>query len=89
MGNQNDGLSVASHFTDDFQQEFDFLGSQHRRRFVEDQDLRFAIEHLQDFNTLLHGNVQIFDLRCGIHFQSELLGQLCDFLVCIFNINTG
>ena len=38
----------------DLEQPFDLLRRQHRRRLVQDQDVRGPVEHLDDFNSLLY-----------------------------------
>ena len=81
MGDQDDGLAVALQTADDLQKKFDLLGCQHGGGFIKDQDFRFSVKHLENLNTLLHGDVDLLDHFGGIHFQPEFAGKLQDILV--------
>ena len=53
MADENNRLAIFAHAVQDLEQMGDFLWGQDSRRFIEDQDLRSAIEDLEDFHGLL------------------------------------
>ena len=52
-----------------------FLRGQHRRGFIQNQDLRVAIQQLEDFNPLLDTHGQFLDGPIPIHRQAVLSGK--------------
>ena len=75
MGNEENTLSLIFKAAHDLHQFVDFLRRKHSRRLIEDQDLVVAVQHFQNFNSLLHtyGNVRNIGIR--IHLQAILLRQ--------------
>ncbi|MDF2666711.1 MAG: hypothetical protein K0R81_2561 [Microbacterium sp.] len=51
-------------------------GDQHRRRLVEDDDARVAIQHLEDLDTLTHPDAEIRGLRIDRNREARPLGEL-------------
>ena len=45
------------------------------RGFVEDDDVRLAVEHLEDFHPLLHTHGDVLDFVPGVHLQAVARGQ--------------
>ena len=89
MCDQDDGLAVVPQAADDLQQEFDLLGCQHGGRLIEDEDLRFPVEHLKDLYALLHGYVDLLDHLRGIHLQAELAGESQNIFIGLLQIHRG
>ena len=84
---QNDGLPAIPKILNDFQQGIDFLRSQHCSRLVKNQDLRLAIQHLQNLYALSRRYIQIADNLRGIHLQAVLLRQLGNLPVGLLHIH--
>ena len=70
VGNDYDRLAVIPHIAKDCEQLVRLLRSQDGRRFVQDQNVRPPVEHLDDLNRLLLGNRHVIDLLVRIHFKS-------------------
>ena len=58
------------------EQRLRLLRREHRRRLVENQDARAAVERLEDFDALALADREIGDARVGIDGEAELLGGL-------------
>ena len=89
MGDEDNGLAALAQTIDDLEEELDLLRGQNGGRLVKNQDVGLAVEHLQNLNTLTHGNLNILDLVGGIHFQTVGSGELCDLLVGLLHIYHG
>ena len=72
---EENGLSLRREIFHDLHQLFDLLRGQNRSRFVEDQDLVIAVEHLEDLRALLHTHGDVFDQCVRINLQAVLLRQ--------------
>ncbi len=81
MGDQNNSLAIVTQTSDNLQKKFNLLRSQHGSWFVKDQDLGFPVEHFENFHALLHGDVDLLDHLCGLHFQPEFAGESQDVFV--------
>ena len=75
MGNEQDGFTLLGKPLHGCHQFLDLLGSQYCGRLVENQDLIVAVEHLEDFHSLLHTNGDILDLGIQVHLQAILFRQ--------------
>ena len=53
VGNDDNALSVFPHAAQDGKQAGDLLGGQHRGGFIQDQDVRAAVQHLDNLHRLL------------------------------------
>ena len=73
MRNQNHALALAGKVAHDFHQLQNFLRGEGAGRLVENQNVRAAVEHLQDLHALLHADGNILDLRVRIDVQAVAL----------------
>ena len=84
MGDEQDGLAFAGKLLHRGHELFDLLRGKHRGRFVEDEDLVVAIQHLQNFDALLHADCDILDLRVKVDVQAVALRDLLDLFARLF-----
>ena len=87
MSNEDDCLSALLELLHDLQEILDLLRSKDSRRLVEDKDLGFAVEHLQDLDALLDRDVDIRNQVCRVDFQTVVFRELGDFFICLFHIH--
>ena len=57
------------------EQLVDLLRHQHRGRLVQDQDLRAAVEHLEDLHPLPGADAERLDQRAGVDHQPVAAGR--------------
>ena len=62
VGNNDDALPVFLHPAKHVKQPGDLLGRQHGGRFIQDQDIRAAVQHLDNLHRLFFGNGHVIDL---------------------------
>ena len=67
MRDEQDALSLADKLLHDLHQFVDLLRRQHRCGLVENKDLVFTVQHLQDLHTLLHAHRNIGDTGIRVH----------------------
>ena len=58
---EQDGLALACEVAHDLHELFNFLRRQHGGGFVKNQNFIVAVEHLQDFDALLHADGDVLD----------------------------
>ena len=73
MGDQDDGFALIAQPVQNAEQVVGLGRCQNTGRFVQDQDIGFAIERLEDLDTLLRPNAQIFDQGLGVHVEFVLI----------------
>ena len=76
MGDDDDRFAVALHVAHNGKQLVCLLRGEHGSRLVQNQNVRAAVEHLDDLNGLLLRNGHIVDLLIGIYFKTVTLGNL-------------
>ena len=76
VGDDDDGLAVRLHAAQHVEQAVDLLGRQHGGGLIQDEDIRTAVEHLDDFHRLLLGDGHIVDLLLGINMETVFLSDL-------------
>jgi hypothetical protein len=76
VADEDDRLPLRRQLVDDLEQLLRLLRRQDRGRLVEDQDLRTAVESLQDLDALLLSDSDRLDARVRVHGQPERLGEL-------------
>ena len=86
MSDQNNCFSAVSQIADNLQKEFDLLRSENGGGFVENQDLRLAVKHFQNLNSLPDGDIYLFNNLLRIHLQTVVFRKSADIPVCFFNI---
>jgi len=70
---EDDRAAVGGHGAQRREQRVRLLRGQHRRRLVEDQDARVAVERLEDLDALLLAHRQLPDARTRVDGQTELV----------------
>ena len=78
VGDEDDGFALLHHAAHDDEQFVGFLGRQHGGRLIQDQNIRVAIEGLDDLDPLLRAHRQIAHVGIGVHRQAILLAQFAD-----------
>jgi hypothetical protein len=80
VADENDRQPALRHPTQDGEQLLRLGPRQHRRRLIQDQDARIAIQRLQDLHPLPFAHRQITHPRLRVHWQAECLRQRHQFL---------
>ncbi len=75
MGNEQDGLALRRQRAHDAHQLDNLLRGEHRGGLIKNQDFVVAVEHLEDFHTLLHAHGDVLNEGIGLNQQAILLGQ--------------
>ena len=78
---EDDGAPLVRHRAQRREERLHLLRRQHRRRLVEDQDARVAVQRLEDLDALLLADGELPDARVGLHRQPVALGQRGDLLL--------
>lgn len=80
MGDQDDGLARSHQGAEDFEQGLNLGGREHRSRLVQNQNVRPAVEDLENLHPLLLAGGQLPDVAVRLKVQAEVPGQLADLL---------
>ncbi len=75
---EDDGAPVPSQRPKDLEQPVGLLRGEHRRRFVQDEHRRLAVERLDDLDPLQHPDGKLVDARGRVDGQPVALGDLGD-----------
>ena len=75
VGDEEDALALGGEVAHDLHELVDLLRGEDGGRLVEDQDLVFAVEHLEDLGALLHTDGDVLNERVGVNVQAVLLAQ--------------
>ena len=78
VADEDDAVTLVGEPPKDAEDLLRLLGRQDRGRFVEDEDLRVAVEDLQDLDPLLPADRQRADLRVGIDLEAEAPAEVAD-----------
>ena len=71
VADEDDRHALARERAQDLEQLARLLRRQHRRRLVEDQDVRAAVERLQDLDPLLLADADVLDPRVRVDGELE------------------
>ena len=82
MGDDDEGLAVRLHVAHDGEELVRFLRGEHGGGLVQNEDIRAAVEHLDDLNGLLLRNGHIVDLLIGVNVETVLVADLLDLFAC-------
>ena len=80
MGDDDNGLAIVAHTAQHVEKLLGFLRGQHGGGLIQNQYIRAAIEHLDDFHGLLFGNRHFMDLLVGVDIKAIALADLADAL---------
>ena len=75
VGDDDDRLAVRLHVADDRKQPLGLLRGQHRRRLVKDQNIRAAVQHLDDLQRLFLAHRHFIDLLVQIQRKLVLFAD--------------
>ena len=75
MADEKNAFPFRGQVFHDLHQLIDFLRSQHGCRFVKNQNVIITVQHLQDFDPLLHSDRNIFDFRIKIYLEPIFFTQ--------------
>ena len=75
VGDDDDGMPLIAHVAQHLEQPVRLLGGEHGGRLVQNQDVRAAVEHFDDFHRLLLRHAHFIDLFMRINLKSVLFGQ--------------
>ena len=89
MRDDDDGLPLLAHAAEDGEELFDLLRGQDRRRLVEDEQARAAVERLQQLDALLLPDREVVDERVGVYREAELVGERANLARRLPQINRG
>ena len=76
MADEDDGFPLCDELAEVVEQLVDLLGHQHRRGFVQDEELGATVQHLDDLHPLLLSNGEAADLGRGIQDKAVLPAEL-------------
>ena len=80
VGDDDDGLAVVAHVAQHREELVRLLRGEHGGRLVEDQDVRAAVEHLDDLDGLLLRDGHVVDLLRGVDLKAVERADLADLL---------
>ena len=86
VSDDDNRFTVFFHIPEHSKQFVRLLRSQHRRRLIQDQDVRTFIKYFQDLYRLLFRNRHIVNFLCRVHFKPISFCKLRDFLVGLFPV---
>ena len=86
VADEDDAVALGRQAPQDLEDLLRLLRRQHRGRFVEDEDLRVAVERLQDLDPLLPADRQRADLDLRVDFEAEPATEVDDALVGLLAI---
>ncbi len=80
VGDEDDGDAASYEATERLEEPVDLLRHEHRRRLVEDDDARVAVEDLQDLGPLLLADAEVGDEIVRVHLKAVALAELAQSL---------
>ena len=86
VGDDDDRLAVGLHVADDAEQLLGLLRGQNCRRLVEDQDVRAAVQHLDDLQRLLLADAHLVDLLVKVKGELVLFADGAGLVVDLFQV---
>ena len=86
MGNDDNGASILTHIAENVKKPVRLLRRQHRRRLVQDQDLRSPVKHLDDLHRLFLRNRHLINLLRKIQIETISVQKSLDLLGYLLHI---
>src|SRR5712692_9100374 len=77
---EDDGLAALDQVSEDHEELFGLLRSQHAGRLIQDEDVRPAIEDLDDLGALLQTHGQVTGASIGVEGQTVTAREVGDLL---------
>ena len=81
VADEDHGHAFADERAEDLEELSRLLRRQHGRRLVEDQDVRSAIERLEDLDPLLLADADVLDTRLRVDREAETVRQFLHALL--------
>ncbi len=78
VGDDDEGFAVRLHVAHDGEEPVRLLRGEHRGRLVQNQDIRPAVEHLDDLDRLLLRDGHIVYLLVGVDVEAVFIADLPD-----------
>ena len=78
VADEDQALALVAHHAEGLEQLHDLLRGEHRGGLVEHQDLRAAVQDLQDLHALLQAHGQVLHPRGQVHRQAVAVHDLGD-----------
>ena len=82
-------LAVSFHVAHDLEELVGLLRSQNRGRFVENQDVGAAIEHLDNLNRLLLRDGHVVNFLVGVDIEAVFVADFLDLAACLGKIHSA
>ena len=79
VGDDDERLAVGFHVAHDLEELVGLLRGQNRGRLVEDQNIRTAIEYLDDLDRLLLRDGHVVNFLVGVNVEAVFVADLLDF----------
>ena len=86
VGDDDQGLAVGLHVAHDGEQLIGLLGGQHSGGFIQDQNIRAAVQHLDDLHGLLLGHGHVVDLHVRVNVEAVFVADVLDLLTGVVQI---
>ena len=86
MGDDDDGLVVLLHVADNVEKTLRLLRGQNGGRLIKDQDVRTAVENLDDLQGLLLGHAHLIDLLVRIQVKMVAVADLLCLSAHLFEV---
>ena len=86
VGDDDEGLAVGLHVAHDGKELVRLLRGQHGGGLIQDQDIRAAVQHLDDLDSLLLGNGHVVDLHVGVDVKAVSVADVLDLFAGIVQI---
>ena len=86
MRDDNEGLAVGLHVAHDGEELVRLLRGEHCGRLVQNEDVRPAVEHLDDLDGLLLRNGHVVDLLIGVDVEPVFVADLFDLFAGFGNV---
>src|SRR5699024_7464136 len=80
VGDEEHGDALALELAEVAEELLDLLRHEHRRRFVEDDRARPAVQHLEDLHPLAGADTEVGDEGRGVDAEAVLVGDPDDLL---------
>ena len=75
VADEDDGFALIRHLLEGLEKAFGLLRREHGSRLVQNENLRTAVEHLDDFDSLLLAHRELPNLGLGINGQAILVAD--------------
>ena len=89
VGDEHDRCALILQLPHDLHELIGFLRREHRRGLVENKNLGAARKRLDDLDSLLRTDGEIFDLCVRVDVEAEALGDFAHLRACLVEVEEG